>query len=320
MITVQETDFALERLFRELSFPGEPAGLYDPLRYTMSLGGKRLRPRLYLLVYGMFGRELGSDVLEGAAALELFHAFTLLHDDIMDRSPLRRGAPTVWHKWDPNTAILSGDVLCLEAYKHLAKLPAAVLGPALELFTTTAAQVCEGQQLDMDFEKLPSVPMEQYMRMIGLKTSVLLGCATGMGALVGGATPGQVRLLYDFGYKLGLAFQLEDDWLDTYGDSAVFGKPIGGDILNAKKTWLTVRTLEKGFGELSELFGTVLPPAEKIARAREIYARAGVEADIKAEIVRLGGEALHSAEASGIGPEALAVLGSLTEKLSGRNA
>ena len=245
MIQEKHIESAIAELFGGLTFTAEPAGLYDPLRYMMEIGGKRIRPRLCLTAYSLFKDEFSQEILSPAAALEVFHSFTLIHDDIMDKAPVRRGVPTVYKKWNDNTAILSGDVMSIESYKLIAKAPAQVLPQALELFSQTAAQVCEGQQYDMDFEDMESVPMTDYLKMIGLKTAVLIACSAKMGAIIGGASEKECDLLYRFGYDLGLAFQIADDWLDTYGDSAVFGKSIGGDIVNNKKTWLLTKAFEK---------------------------------------------------------------------------
>ena len=201
----------------------------------INIGGKRIRPRLCLTSYALFKDDFTDEILAPASAIEVFHSFTLIHDDIMDKADVRRGVPTVYRKWDENTAILSGDVMSIESYKLIAKAPATVLPQVLELFSKTAAEVCEGQQYDMDFEEQEDVPMTDYMKMIGLKTAVLIACSAKMGALIAGATETQADLLYKFGYDLGLAFQIADDWLDTYGDPKVFGKAIGGDIVNNKK-------------------------------------------------------------------------------------
>ena len=240
MVQEAHLENTLKEIFSNLKFTAEPAGLYDPLRYMMKIGGKRIRPRLCLLAYSLFKDDFTEEILSPAAALEVFHSFTLIHDDIMDKADVRRGVPTVYKKWDENTAILSGDVMSIESYKMIAKAPAAVLPEVLKLFSNTAAEVCEGQQYDMDFENMTHVPMDEYLKMIGLKTAVLIACAAKMGALIGGASAEEAELLYKFGYDIGLAFQITDDWLDTYGDPKVFGKAIGGDILNNKKTWLLI--------------------------------------------------------------------------------
>ena len=300
MIEERILDEAVDSLFAGITFPGQPAGLYDPLRYMIAIGGKRLRPKLCLLTYSLFRDTLDASVLEPAAGLEVFHTFTLIHDDIMDRSPMRRGRDTVWKKWNEDTAILSGDVMCIDSYRRVAGAPSAALESVLALFTRTAAEVCEGQQLDMDFEAVPQVPMTDYMRMIGLKTGVLIACAAQMGALIGGASPEVAARLYDYGYRLGLAFQVADDYLDTYGDAAVFGKPIGGDIVNNKKSWLLTRALETVADKDALLQAMTLPvgtageQAAKIAAVRALYDAAGVGDDARAEVRRLSDEALDA--------------------------
>ena len=261
MIQESHIEATLKEIFDNLKFTPEPAGLYDPLRYMIKIGGKRIRPRLCLTAYSLFKDELTDEIKLPAAAIEVFHSFTLIHDDIMDKADVRRGVPTVHKKWDDNTAILSGDVMSIESYKMIAKAPAKALPAVLELFSTTAAQVCEGQQYDMDFEDLDVVPMSDYLKMIGLKTAVLIACAAKMGALIADAPAESADLLYRFGYDLGLAFQIADDWLDTYGDPAVFGKAIGGDIVNNKKSWLMTKAFEKA-GDLRLSGFPCLPPGD----------------------------------------------------------
>ena len=291
MIQENTIDKALKDLFGQIEFQAEPAGLYDPLRYMIAIGGKRLRPKLCLLAYGVFTETITPAALEAAAALEILHSFTLIHDDIMDRSPLRRGHETIWKKWGEDTAILSGDAMCIEAFKRIAKLPGQVLPEALALFSRTSAEVCDGQQLDMEFEHRSRVEMPEYMRMIGLKTSVLLACCAQMGALVAGADGAAQQKLYDFGYNLGLAFQVADDYLDAYGDERVFGKPIGGDILNAKKSWLTIRAEELGAKGIAEVLNAPALTQEektaKIARMKALYDSVGVADAARQEIKRL---------------------------------
>ena len=325
MIQENHIEGAIKELFANLRFTAEPAGLYDPLRYMMDIGGKRIRPRLCLTTYSLYKDSLSEEILFPAAALEVFHSFTLIHDDIMDKAPVRRGVPTVYKKWDENTAILSGDVMSIESYKLLAKAPKEALPAVLELFSTTAAQVCEGQQYDMDFEDMECVPMEDYMKMIGLKTAVLIACSAKMGALVAGADQPSCELLYKFGYDLGLAFQIADDWLDTYGDVKVFGKAIGGDIVNNKKSWLLTRAFEKA-GELRpRLLEAMDMPvktdeqkAEKVAAVKEIYAALDLEEEAKQEIVRLHNEALGYIAQLGLKEEAQATLEAYATKLIGR--
>ena len=316
---------AVKELFANLRFEEEPCGLYDPLRYMMEIGGKRIRPRLCLLAYSLYKEELNEEILNPAAAIEVFHSFTLIHDDIMDKADVRRGVPTVHKKWNDNTAILSGDVMSIESYRLLAKAPAAALPEALKLFSKTAAQVCEGQQYDMDFENLESVPMEDYLKMIGLKTAVLIACAAKMGALIGGANETECNLLYQFGYDLGLAFQIADDWLDTYSDPKVFGKATGGDILNNKKSWLLTRTFEKIGDRRPELLQAMEMPIEteqqkaaKIEKVIGIYNSLGVGEEAKEEIIRLHSQALAHISALNIEAEGAEALENYAKKLIGR--
>ena len=325
MTTEKNIESAIKELFANLRFTAEPAGLYDPLRYMMDIGGKRIRPRLCLTTYSLYKDSLSEEILFPAAALEVFHSFTLIHDDIMDKAPVRRGVPTVYKKWNENTAILSGDVMSIESYKLLTKAPREVLPEVLDLFSTTAAQVCEGQQYDMDFEDMECVPMEDYMKMIGLKTAVLIACSAKMGALVAGADQASCDLLYNFGYDLGLAFQIADDWLDTYGDVKVFGKAIGGDIVNNKKSWLLTRAFEKAGGlrpKLLEAMGMPVDTDEqkalKVAVVKEIYAALALEEEAKQEIIRLHNEALGYVAQLGLGEEAEAILEAYATKLIGR--
>jgi geranylgeranyl diphosphate synthase, type II len=224
-------------------FPLTPASLYEPNEYFLKIGGKRVRPILCLMGNELFD-DLKPDAWEVAAAIELLHNFTLIHDDIMDKAPLRRGMETVHKKYGESTAILAGDVMLVAAYDHINKIDASALHQILGLFNKTAREVCEGQQLDMDFEKLETVSFEQYLQMIELKTSVLLAACLKMGAILGGAGERNQNLIYDFGKKLGLAFQVQDDYLDAFGDPAKFGKQVGGDIKSNKKTFLLIRAIE----------------------------------------------------------------------------
>ena len=211
MISEAYINQTVKEIFDEIEFPAAPAGLYDPLRYMISIGGKHIRPKLCILAYSIFKDDLYDEIIEPALALEVFHSFTLLHDDIMDRSPLRRGMPTVWKKWNEDTAILSGDVMNIDSYRRMSKAPAKVHDKVMELFIKTSTEVCVGQQFDMEFEDVPQVSMADYMKMIGLKTAVLLACSAKMGALIAGAPAAQADALYDYGYNLGLAFQVADD-------------------------------------------------------------------------------------------------------------
>ena len=323
MIQENHIDSAIKDLFDNLTFTQEPAGLYDPLRYMIKIGGKRIRPRLCLTAYAMFKDQFNEEILTPAAAIEVFHSFTLIHDDIMDKADVRRGVPTVYRKWDENTAILSGDVMSIESYRMIAKAPAEILPKVLELFSKTAAEVCEGQQYDMEFEALEFVPMADYMKMIGLKTAVLIACSAKMGALIGQAPQEACDLLYRYGYDLGLAFQVADDWLDTYGDPAVFGKAIGGDILNNKKSWLMTRAFEKASEQtrkqlqaaMAMPIGTEEQKAAKVARVKAIYAELGLEEEAKQEIFRLHNQAMGYISHIGVDPEKAALLKNYAAKL-----
>jgi len=325
MIQESHIDAALKELFANLKFTEEPRGLYDPLRYMMAIGGKRIRPRLCLTTYSLYKDSFNEGILSPAAALEVFHSFTLIHDDIMDKADVRRGVPTVYRKWDENTAILSGDVMSIESYKLIAKTPAEVLPKALDLFSTTAAEVCEGQQFDMDFEDMECVPMSDYLKMIGLKTAVLIACSAKMGAIIAGASDNDCDLLYRYGYDLGLAFQIADDWLDTYGDPAVFGKAIGGDIVNNKKSWLMTRAFEVAGERRGELVAAMAMPvgtdsqkAGKIAAVKAIYDSLGVGEEAKNEIIRLHSQALAHAAELNLSSDAFALLENYAKKLIGR--
>lgn len=259
-----------------LNLPAQPAGLYDPIRYTMEAGGKRLRPVLALAACDAMG-ENPKTALHQAIAIEMFHNFTLLHDDVMDNADVRRGRPTVHIKWNNETAILSGDAMLTTATMLLSIKAGDHLAQALELFNGTAMNIYEGQQLDMDFENRTDVTVEEYIEMIRLKTSVLLGCSCGMGALMANADFETQVQFFNYGVNLGLAFQLQDDYLDTYGNPETFGKAIGGDILNDKKTWLQIMALaEDTTGEASSLLGAAVQPEEKIERMRAVYNRLGL--------------------------------------------
>lgn len=262
---------AIREVFAQEQFPT----LFDPARYILSLGGKRLRPLLTLMGADLFGSKVDK-AINAALAIEIFHNFSLLHDDLMDRADMRRGQPTVHKKWNANSAILSGDAMVIEAYRYIAKVPPASLPVILDLFSTTAMQICQGQQLDMDFEKRMDVSESEYIEMIRLKTAVLIGCALKMGALIGGAEPRDADCLYEYGMNIGLAFQLKDDLLDVYGDPRTFGKKIGGDILCNKKTYLLIKAL-KNSGEqqrkmlLQWLSASEFDPEEKIRFVKNVY-------------------------------------------------
>jgi geranylgeranyl diphosphate synthase type II len=243
MQTIFDLQQLIETAITKVDYPQHPARLYDPIRYIMRFGGKRIRPVLLLLSSELFNKDK-TIAIEAALAIETFHNFTLVHDDIMDNAPLRRGKDTVHIKWGVNNAILSGDVMMVEANKHLTNLDSSVLKAALQCFNTTAQGVCEGQQLDMEFEERNDVSISEYINMIRLKTAVLVGGSMKLGAIVGGASEVDADLLYQFGENFGIAFQLQDDILDVYGDPAKFGKQVGGDIISNKQTFLLLKLKE----------------------------------------------------------------------------
>lgn len=324
MYDLRQIKETIDRLFAQIEFGKEPCGLYDPLRYMIEIGGKRIRPKLCLLTYGLFKDTVDESILSPCEALEVFHTFTLIHDDIMDRSPLRRRMSTVWVKWSEDHAILSGDVMLIDACRRVSKVPTARHNEVMALFTKTAAEVCEGQQYDMDFESIQEVPMADYEKMIGLKTAVLLACSAKMGAIIADAPESECEVLYRYGYELGMAFQVADDYLDAYGDEKVFGKPIGGDIINSKKSWLTVRALEKASDKKAflEVFETKAETPEekaaKIARVKGMYDALGVAEDARAEIVRFSDKALREVSALGLDDARMAAIKEFTDSLVGR--
>ncbi len=244
MINLNKARDLIEKHIAAIQFPDTPFELYEPVAYIMSLGGKRLRPAMVLMGYNLFRQDY-EKALAPALGIELFHNFTLLHDDIMDKAAVRRGKATVHKKWNENTAILSGDAMCIMAYDYICKSEPQYLAQVLKLFNKTALEVCEGQQYDMNFESSADVSTDEYLKMIELKTSVLLAASLQMGAILAGAGEQDGKNLYEFGRLAGIAFQLRDDYLDAFGDPNVFGKKKGGDILANKKTYLLIRTFEK---------------------------------------------------------------------------
>jgi len=263
-----------------LPYERKPASLYDPIRYVLSLGGKRIRPVLMLLGYNLF-QDHPERILMPALGLETYHNYTLLHDDLMDNADVRRGQPTVHKKWDANTAILSGDSMLVLAYQRVSQCDPAHLPQVLELFTETALEIGEGQQYDMDFETRNDVTEDEYIEMIRLKTSVLLACALKIGAILGDASQEDANLLYQFGEKIGLAFQLQDDLLDVYGDPKVFGKAIGGDITSNKKTYMLINAVNRANAQQrAELMRWIeaktFDRAEKVAAVTRLYDEIGI--------------------------------------------
>ena len=266
----------------DIRFTRTPVGLYDPIKYVLSMGGKRIRPVLMLMAYNLYKEDVSS-IYDPATAIEVYHNYTLLHDDLMDRADMRRGKTTVHKVWNDNTAILSGDAMLVLAYQYMAASSSEHLKEVMDLFSLTALEICEGQQMDMNFESREDVKEEEYLEMIRLKTAVLLAASLKIGAILGGASPEDAENLYDFGMQIGVAFQLQDDWLDVYGDPAVFGKNIGGDILCNKKTYMLIKALERADRDQLEglnhwLSATSFCPEEKISAVTELYTQIGIKA------------------------------------------
>jgi len=271
MLTHSEYLGIIEQGLKDIRYPEVPAGLYAPIKYTLDCGGKRLRPTLVLATCDAFGASPAA-ALNQALGIEMFHNFTLLHDDVMDHADMRRGRPTVHTRWNDRTAILSGDAMLSMAVELVGRdVPDGLIREVNALFHRTAMEVYEGQQYDMDFEDRADVSVDEYMDMIRLKTSVLLGCACAMGAVMAGADGDSRRAMYNYGEKLGIAFQLQDDYLDTYGDPIVFGKEIGGDIVNDKKTWLHIMAVSEDPSGMSGAAAGKVSPALKIEAVRRVY-------------------------------------------------
>lgn len=267
-----------EEKFNTRHFPSHTESLYDPAQYILGIGGKRIRPVCVLLGNELFD-DITADAYNAATAIELFHNFSLIHDDIMDKAPVRRGMETVHIKYGESTALLAGDVMFVKAYEYLNKIEPHNLQKVLHLFNITAAQVCEGQQLDMDFEKRDTVSFDEYVNMITLKTSVLVAASLQLGAILGGAGTASQQHLYEFGKNLGIAFQVQDDYLDAFGDPEKFGKQIGGDILANKKTFLMIHALEVATGTDKEALLALLSsnPADKVQRVLDIFRKCKVD-------------------------------------------
>ena len=288
MMTLDDAQDIVSSEFEKLKFDVEPVELYEPIRYVLSQGGKRIRPALVLLAANVFDDDI-SKAIKPALGLEIFHNFTLLHDDIMDNALVRRGHPAVHVKWNNNVGILSGDAMSIKAYQYICSCDVDLLPSVLELFNQTALEVCEGQQYDMNYETLHDVSEEQYLMMIKLKTSVLLACSLKMGALLGRASEQQADILYQIGLNLGLAFQLQDDLLDTFGEEATFGKEIGKDIISNKKTYLLIKALDEAKGEVLQQLRYWITTdnfnaTEKIKTVKEIFNSLGIKELVNAKI------------------------------------
>ena len=274
MHSIEQLQYLVNKSIADTKYTEQPAELYEPISYLMQLGGKRMRPVLVLIATEMFDGNV-LKALDAAIGIELFHNFTLMHDDIMDKAPLRRGKPTVHAKWNESAAILSGDVMFVEAYKLMIKVEDSILREVLAIFSDTASGVCQGQQADMNFEKRDEVSLAEYLEMIRQKTAVLLAGSMQIGALIGGAVPDQANLLYEFGENLGLAFQLQDDILDVYGNPEKFGKQVGGDILSNKKTFMLIKAKELATGntksEIDQWLNRSDDPFAKVEAITSIY-------------------------------------------------
>ena len=290
----------INQYIKELAFSRKPQGLYNPIEYVLSPGGKRIRPVLMLMAYNLYRDDVEA-IFDPATAIEVYHNYTLLHDDLMDRADIRRGKATVHKVWNDNAAILSGDAMLVLAYQYMARVKTDCLKPVMDLFSQTALEICEGQQLDMEFETRHDVTEEEYIEMIRLKTSVLLAASLKIGALLGDASSADANALYDFGMHMGVAFQLKDDWLDVYGDPAVFGKKIGGDILCNKKTYMLIQALRLAKGdqlnELNDWIEAEQPnPQEKIAAVTRIYNATGAKQMCEEQIALYTRKGLESLE------------------------
>lgn len=322
MKTADEILRMINEYLDNLPYERRPRGLYDPIKYVLSIGGKRIRPTLMLLGYNLY-KEDPERILSSAIALETYHNYTLLHDDLMDNADVRRGNPTVHKKWDANTAILSGDSMLVLAYQRMAECPVEKLKPVLDLFTETALEIGEGQQYDMEFETRNDVHEDEYIEMIRLKTSVLLACALKMGAILADASEADAENLYKFGEQIGLAFQLQDDYLDVYGDPAVFGKAIGGDIMCNKKTYMLINAFNKATeekrAELTHWVNAENPdPKEKIAAVTDLYNKIGIRQLAEAKIQHYFDESRKYLAAVDVPEERKAELKAYTDKMMHR--
>ena len=298
MFTASELLEKINLHIADLQFLRTPKGLYDPVTYVLSMGGKRIRPVLMLMAYNLYQEDV-TRIYAPATGIEVYHNYTLLHDDFMDRADRRRGKETVHKVWNDNAAILSGDAMLVLAYQFMAQCPVEYLKQVIDLFSLTALEICEGQQLDMEFEQRMDVKEEEYLEMIRLKTSVLLAASLKIGAILGGASQEDAGYLYDFGMNLGVAFQLKDDLLDVYGDAKVFGKNIGGDILCNKKTYMLIKALENADkNQLEELNywlnASDAEPQKKIAAVTELYNQIGIKALCENKMVEYTNKAMEN--------------------------
>ena len=322
MLKAEEILTKVNTFLDNIPYDRKPQSLYEPIKYVLSMGGKRIRPVLMLLAYNLF-KDDPEHILMSACALETYHNYTLLHDDLMDNADLRRGHQTVHRRWDANTAILSGDSMLVLAYQRMAQCSPEKLPEVLQLFTETALEIGEGQQYDMDFEHRNDVHEEEYIEMIRLKTSVLLACATKMGAILAGASATDAEQLYRFGEQMGLAFQLQDDFLDVYGDTKVFGKAIGGDIVSNKKTYMLINAFNRAnASQRAELERWIcakeFDAKEKIAAVTRIYDEIGIGQLAMEKIKHYFTESKKHLDAVSVAPERKAELARYTAEMMKR--
>lgn len=322
MKTSEQLLSLVEQALNGIEYPNVPQGLYEPISYTLQGGGKRIRPVLALMCYNAFCEDV-EKVLPAALGIEIYHNHTLLHDDLMDHAEVRRSRPTVHVKWDANTAILSGDTMLIMACHFMQQTDAVRKGEMMDLFIRTMDEICQGQQYDMNFENRSDVTETEYIEMIRLKTSVLLGCAAKMGALCANASASDAQALYDFAMNVGLAFQLRDDYLDVYGDPAVFGKAIGGDIRCGKKTFLLIRALSKMDAEgqaelLKTLHDTDLDPEVKVSTVRATYDRLSIQQECREAIDAFYNKARVHLEQTSLNAEAKDYLWQFAQTLLNR--
>jgi geranylgeranyl diphosphate synthase type II len=317
MKTLKDYSVIFENLLKEYQFPGAPSNLYDPLNYFMNLGGKRIRPLLTLMSVELFGSKV-EEAFPSALSVEFFHNFSLIHDDIMDKAPLRRNQETVHAKWNDNIAILAGDVLLVKAYQELQKQDPKHIIKLLNIFNKTAVEVCEGQQMDMDFELRSDVSVADYIEMIRLKTSVLLGGALQMGAVIANASEKDQQLIYDFGESLGIAFQIQDDILDLYGDPKKFGKQVGGDIITNKKTYLLLKAIEKQKGNEVDSMLLIEDENLKVKTAQDLIKVLGIYEEAQELKSYYQSNAMKSLSEITVSNESKAVLVELSDFLFNR--
>lgn len=317
MYSVDHFADIIDAAITALDYPSTAEGLYAPIRYTLEGGGKRLRPVLLMASAEAFGLD-AEKVVDPALGIEMFHNFTLLHDDVMDNADMRRGRPTVHRRWNRSAAILSGDAMLTMATQLIARCPADRLGAVLALFNDTAMEIYQGQQLDMEFETRGDVTVDEYMEMIRLKTSVLLACSCRMGAMLAGANEESCRAMYRYGELLGLAFQLQDDYLDTYGDPALFGKEIGGDIINEKKTWLWINAMSERKEDMHRILDKKLTDYLKIKEVTALYDELGLPEKSRVMIDRYAAKAVDALSGVQIRADAKTFFASLADRSSTR--